>query len=160
MPFEPLLTDEKLEGKGRREKSMDDLMLAGCTGFVGVAVATYLLGVWPFLLLSTDEDWRKILFAFPLGLLPAAAVGAYASRRFGLAAACGFLGGAMALSVFLHLIGKRTLLAVALQAESIGPLSTVLVYLIPAGWILLAIGTVYVFLPKSELEDVFLRKRP
>ena len=160
MPFEPLNTDEKIEGKPPREKSMDDFMLAGCTGFVGCAFSTFFVGMWPFLVFGTSEDYRRLLIAFPLGLIPATILGAYFSKRFGLAAACGFIGGAMALGVFLHLIATRTLVAVFLQAGKEANFPLWLVYLIPVVWVAIALAVAYVFTPKNELRDAAALKKP
>jgi hypothetical protein len=159
MPFEPLRTDEKVEGKVRGEKSMDDLMLSGCSGFVGCSFSTFLLGMWPFLVFGSSHE-SNLLLAFPVGLIPALILGAYVSRKFGLAASCGFVGGAMALGIFMHLIANQVITAIFIQGgkQSLPPL--VLIYLIPAGWVLLALAVAYTMLPKSELRDHFSTKKP
>src|SRR5689334_877705 len=132
MPFEPLQTDEEIEAKGPREKSMDDLMLSGCSGFVGCSFGTFLLGMWPFLVFGNAGEGH-LLLAFPIGLIPALLIGIYVSRKFGLAAACGFIGGAMALGIFMHLIANQIITAIYLQGgkQRVPPL--LLIYLIPAG---------------------------
>lgn len=158
MPFEPLRTDEKLTEKAAKPKSMDDLMLGGCTGFVGVSVGTFLLAMWPFLVFGTTPAYQDLLYAFPIGLIPAAALGAYTSKRFGLAAACGFIGGAMAIAVFMHLIANRTMLALFAESGNRSAPPFILVYLIPVFWTLAAVGLAYAFVPKSELADWFHKK--
>jgi hypothetical protein len=159
MPFEPLRTDEKLTEKAVKTKSMDDLMLGGCTGFVGVSVGTFLLAMWPFLVFGTSPEYQDLLLAFPIGLIPAMVLGAYTSKRFGLAAACGFIGGAMAIAVFMHLIANRTVLALFAQSGNRSVPPFVLVYLIPVAWTLAAVAVAYAFIPKSELAD-WLQKKP
>jgi branched-subunit amino acid transport protein AzlD len=153
VPIEPLHTDEKIEGKKVHEKSMDDVMLTGCTGFVGCSVGTFLLGVWPFLAFGSAEvQSASLLLGFPLGLLPAAILGAFVSRRYGLASACGFVGGAMALAVFMFLIANRMITSIFLASGPRHFYSPIVVYLIPVAWLALVLGVAYVFLPKSELR--------
>jgi hypothetical protein len=152
MPFEPLQTDEKIEGKPAREKSMDDAMLKGCSGFVGCSMITFALGVWPFLAFgSVDQTGTNVLLGFPIGLIPAAIGGIYVCRKLGLAAACGFIGGAMAIGVFLFLISRRLMLAIFLASGPRQFYSPFAVYLIPVVWVALVVGETYLFLPKSEL---------
>ena len=153
MPFEPLRTDEKIEGKKVKGKDMDDVMLSGCTGFVGCSLGTFLLGVWPFLAFGSDEPVQSsLLLGFPVGLIPAVIFGAYMARKYGLATACGFIGGAMALTVFLFLISQRIALAIFLASGPRHFYSPVVVYLIPVVWLVLALGIAYVATPKSELR--------
>ncbi len=153
MPFEPLRTDERVEGKKVKAHDMDALMLSGCSGFVGSSVITFFLGVWPFLLLgSTEPVEPKLLWAFPIGLMPALCAGAYASRRFGLAAACGFIGGSMALTIFMLLISQRITLAIFFASGDQHYYSPITAYLIPITWQFIAALTAYVFTPKSELR--------
>jgi hypothetical protein len=153
VPFEPLHTDEKIDGKKVREKSMDDVMITGCTGFVGCSVGTFLLGVWPFLVFgSAQVQSSSLLLGFPLGLLPAWILGAIVSRKYGLAAACGFIGGAMALGVFMFLVSNRLMTAIFLASGPRHFYSPVVVYLIPVAWLVICLAIAYVFLPKSELR--------
>ena len=153
MPFEPLRTDEKIDGKKVKGQTMDDVMLSGCTGFVGCSIGTFLLGVWPFLAFgSGDPVTPSLLLGFPVGLIPAAVFGSYMARRFGLAAACGYIGGAMALCVFMFLISQRLTLAIFLASGDRHFYSPVVVYLIPVVWLVLSLGLAYVCTPKSELR--------
>jgi hypothetical protein len=153
MPFEPLRTDEKTEGKKFKAHDMDALMLSGCSGFVGCSLITFFLGVWPFLLLGSNEPVEpKLLWAFPIGLIPALAAGGYGSRRFGLAAACGFIGGSMALTVFMLLISQRLTLAIFFASGDRHYYAPNLVYLIPVLWLVLAALMAYLFTPKAELH--------
>src|SRR4051794_13321407 len=102
MPFEPLQTDEKIAG-GAKTKSMDDLMLFGCTGFVIASIFGYLLGIWPHLLMPGIDRSATLATCLAVGFVPAAALGVFASLRYGLPGACGFIGGALATGVFLYL---------------------------------------------------------
>lgn len=130
---------------------MDDLMLAGCTGFVSSSLVTYCLAIWPFLLFVDSLSWSNVLKAMAMGLLPAAIFGGYATRRFGLPGATGFLGGALAIAVFLHLNIKRILLAVAVQPGLLLDFPPAMVYLIPLAWVLASVAIAGLLLPKGEL---------
>lgn len=153
MPFDPLQTDEKIEGKKPKPQSMDDVMLSGCTGFVGCSIGTFILGAWPFMVFgSSDPVTPSLLYGFPIGLIPAAILGAYVSRKFGLAATCGFIGGAMALAVFMFLISQRMTLAIFYASGPRHFYSPAVVYLLPVAWLVLALAIAYVFTPKSELH--------
>lgn len=153
MPIEPLRTDEKIEGKKVKTKDMDDVMLTGCSGFVGCSIGTFGLGVWPFLVFGSPEPVPPaLLLAFPLGLIPALILGAYVCRKFGLASACGFVGGAMALGVFMFLISQRLTLAIFYASGAKHFYSPLVVYFIPVVWLVLALAVGYVFTPKKELR--------
>ena len=153
MPFEPINTDEKIEGKKVRPHDMDDAMLSGCTGFVGCSLITFFLGVWPFLAFgSTQPVTPGLLLGFPLGLIPALVFGGYACRRYGLASACGFVGGSMALSVFMFLISNRLATAIFVASGPRHFYSPGFVFLIPVVWLVLALANAYVFTAKSELH--------
>lgn len=149
MPFEPLRTDEKLSRKQKPAKDMDSLMLAGCTGFVGASILSYGLAVWPFMAFQETQRATTIAWGALLGLLPAAILGVFAARKFNLPGACGFVGGSMAMSVFLYL---------RLQQVMAGNASTDLPHpdypeswgwMIPLGWLLLSIVLAVVALPRS-----------
>lgn len=103
MPFEPLRTDEPLTEPGQRPPDMDTQMLGGCSTFVAASFLTYFIGVWPFLIFRDLHLLRVLGMSAAFGLLPALVFGALASRRAGAAAACGFVGGAAAIAIFLHL---------------------------------------------------------
>lgn len=150
MPFEPLNTDEKLSGPVRKEKSMDDVMLAGCSGFLIASLLCYGLAVWPFFVFANFLTWDRLLITAATGFFPSALVGLFCSRKFGLPGACGFVGGSMATSVFLHLNIKRILLSVALEPGMPPPFPPMMTYLLPAMWLLICIGLAILVLPKSE----------
>ncbi|MCX7799651.1 MAG: hypothetical protein N2109_04835 [Fimbriimonadales bacterium] len=103
MPFEPLRTDEKLDHEAERPRDMDTHMIAGCSGFVATSLLTYFLALWPHLVFHEGYRLATLAAGLGFGLVPACILGAVATRRFGLPGACGFLGGVMAFSVFLHL---------------------------------------------------------
>lgn len=103
MPFEPLRTDEKLDKPAQKGPDMDALMLAGCGAFVFTALATYFLGIWPFLVFGDTYRLRTLALDLACALVPTLAFGALMARKGGLPAACGFVGGSMSVAVFLYL---------------------------------------------------------
>lgn len=151
MPFEPLRTDEKLDAKTAPEKSMDDQMLAGCTGFLIASLTSYSLAVWPFFLFATSTNWSDVLLAMAMGLIPCAIFGAFATRRFGLPGACGFVGAALAIAIFLHLNVNRIILGLLAQRSTGIEIPPLMAYIIPVGWLLLALVIALVLMPRGEL---------
>lgn len=103
MPFEPLRTDEKLEEKQKKGPDMDREMLFGCTSFVLASFVVYGASVWPFLVFADIWRIQILLAASAFGFVPAYVLTALGSRKYGIAAACGALGGAMATCIFLFL---------------------------------------------------------
>jgi hypothetical protein len=103
MPFEPIRTDEKIESQVKPPRDMDTHMLVGCWGFAATSLVTYALAVWPHFVFHQVHLKATLGLCFALGLIPAGVAGAMASRKWGLAAAAGFLGGSMATGVFLFL---------------------------------------------------------
>ena len=150
MPFEPLRTDEKRPGEPKPAKDMDSLMLTGCSAFVATSFLTYFLTVWPFLTFQDSHLAATLGVCALLGPLPALVLGAYASRKFELPGACGFVGGSMALCVFLFL---------RLQQVMLGKGSTDLphpdypdswVWMIPLAWLVAAIFVALLAMPRID----------
>jgi hypothetical protein len=156
MPFEPLRTDERLETSGPRPKDFDTQMLLGCSGFVTVSLLTYFLTVWPHLAFPDTYRLSVLMAACAAGMLPAAILGIVAMRKFGLPGGGGFVGGALAASIFLHLNLKRLLLLEELQAVSRElpqpeyPASWQ--FLVPGAWLLGAVVLALVFLRREEFS--------
>jgi len=151
MPFEPLRTDEKLPTKQKPPKDMDSVMLTGCTGFVFASLLTYFLGVWPFLAFQDTHLAAIMGLCALLGLVPATVLGIVAARKFELPGACGYVGGAMALSVFLYL---------RLQQVMLGKSSTDLprpdypeswVWAVPLGWLIFSVLVAVLAIPRIDV---------
>ncbi|MBC8066662.1 MAG: hypothetical protein H7Y17_17665 [Chlorobia bacterium] len=117
--MEPLSTDEKLESPRPPERDMDTQMVFGCTGFVVASFGTYFLSVWPFFLWLDIHNIPTLLKACASGLLPALLCGAYQAWKYGIAGAAGFIGGMMAVAIFLYLRFQQIFLEV--QAQRIPP---------------------------------------
>lgn len=82
---------------------MDGQMIVGCTGFLILSIAGYMLAVWPFFAFLQIETRVALLRNVALGLLPHLALTYVGARKFGIAGACGAAGGAAAAAVFLYL---------------------------------------------------------
>jgi hypothetical protein len=149
VPFEPLQTDEKIDKPIPRERDMDSLMLAGCTVFVAVSIFAYLLAVWPHFLFPETYQLRALALTAALGMAPALLFGAYCARRFGLAAACGFVSGALAFGVFLYLRLNEAVVIGGLPSAPEPEYPAVWQWLAPTAWVLTAAGIALVFTPKE-----------
>ncbi len=103
MPFDPILTDEKIEGNSPRKPDFEAQIMAGCSQFVIQSFAIYGLGAWPFFLFPDVFLVSSLALNFAVGYLPALILMIFATRKFGLPAAAGCLGGSMVLGVFLFL---------------------------------------------------------
>jgi hypothetical protein len=152
MPIEEVGTDEKLERSGPRPKDFDSQMMLGCTGFVLTSIVGFLLSVWPFIAFSGLERFAVLEECALFGLVPAAILGAFATRRFGVAGACGFVGSALAFDVFLYLRFEEIHLGA--EARRIPPpdYPMSLAWLAPVGWALFVLFVALLAIPKSEIE--------
>lgn len=150
MPFEPLQTDEKLDQPAKRAQDMDAAMLAGCTGFVGASLLTYVLAVWPWFVFDTTHRIATLGLCGLVGGGPAVVVGIVAVRRYGLAGACGFVGGGLATAIFMFL---RLEQVVALRGDRRMPqpeFPDMWRWLVPVAYLAVVLLVVSVALPRSE----------
>jgi hypothetical protein len=151
--FEPLQTDEKLDRPVKPGPTFDTQMLIGCGSFVVTSFFTYALAVWPWLAFPLTHQVATLAWAIGLGLVPACVMGAVATRRAGLAGACGFLGGIMASAVFVHLRVDQHMLGRVVRDLPLPEYPTNWKYLLPAAYVLFA-GIVIAFaLPRGEIGD-------
>lgn len=153
MAFEPLETDEKLEAPVPRERDTDTVMLIGCSGFVGAALITYGLSIWPFFIFREVHLMAELGRACLAGLVPTAIFGAYVTRRFGLASACGFVGGGLTSAVFLFL-RLTTEVEARRHARDMEPpdYPSSWVWIVPAVWVILSFTIAALFLKRSEID--------
>lgn len=112
--MDPITTDEKLLVSGRKERDMDDHMLFGCSGFVVTSIGCYLVGAWPFFMWLDIHFLRSLAITLALGLPFSFVLGAISSWKFELAGSAGFVGGMLALAIFLYLRFEQ----VFLEAEA------------------------------------------
>lgn len=155
MPFEPLRTDEPRSGPKTKQKDFDTEMLGGCSAFVTVSLLTYFMTVWPHLVFYETYRLSTLALDCVLGMLPALILGGYATRRFGLAAAGGFIGGSLAAAIFLFLNLKRVLLSENLPQmnKDLPPAEfpQSWQYFVPLAWMLASFLVTAFLLRKEEL---------
>ena len=150
MAFEPLETDERIEGSVKREPDMDTAMLFGCSGFVVTSIGGWALSVWPYLVFPDTEKLQMLFLASAAGLIPAAILGVIATRKFGLPGACGFVGGSLSTGIFLFLrIEQIFISALARQAPN-PDYPRMMMYLVPLAWILVSAILALIFLPREK----------
>ena len=154
MPFEPLRTDEAVEGPAKKERDFDTQMLAGCTAFVAVSVLSYGLAVWPYFVFPNTHELRALALASGLGLIPAAVAGGYAVWKWGLAAAGGFVSGSLATAIFLMLRLKQVLLTEGIEDLPQAEFPQSWQYLVPGAWMLVVLALAALLLRKEELGEL------
>lgn len=103
MPFEPLDTDERIGHAKRRGPELETRLAIGCVGFVVVAFVAAGIFMLPFIAWPQVADARRLYLNLGIAAAFAGAFGIGASRRFGLAAAGGFVSGALASALFLYI---------------------------------------------------------
>jgi hypothetical protein len=140
--------------RGTRKKPLDfdSKMLLGCTGFVVTSIVGFLLSVWPFIVFTGLERMEVLEKCALYGLIPAVVVGAVASRRFGVAGACGFVGSALAFDVFLYLRFQEIDLGAEAQRIPTPDYPHAIEWLAPLAWILCVLFVALLVLPKTELD--------
>lgn len=152
MAFEPINTDEKLEQPVAKERDTDTVMLIGCSGFVSASLITYGMTVWPFFAFSGVHLAAELGKACAMGLFPALLFGAYVTRRFGLAAACGFVGGGLATAIFLFL--RLTEVQLRRGARDMEPpdFPSSWAWMLPLVWLILVFAVAMLLIRRSEVE--------
>jgi len=149
MAFEPLNTDERLEKPVKPERDMDGQMLFGCSGFLVASLGGYALAVWPFFAFTETQQLRILAQSCALGLIPAALLAAWVSRKFALAGACGAVGGAIATAMFLFLRIQQIFTAAALKRIPPPEYPESMQAVLPVAWILAAILIGLAVMPKE-----------
>lgn len=152
MPFEPLQTDEQLETPVKMERDTDTVMLFGCGGFVSASLITYVLTIWPFFIFREIHLVSELTKCALAGLLPALVFGAYATRRFGLAPAAGFVGGGMAAAVFLYLRLVEVNLRRVQRDLAQPDYPDIWVWIVPMAWVVVLILVAMVMIRPSEID--------
>lgn len=103
MPLDPLMTDETLDKAVKPEADTDTVMLWGCGSFVVASFAIFFIGVLPFFVIQDVVRFSDLMIATAVGLVPSTLVGFFLTRKRGIPAAFGTLGGFMIVGVFMHL---------------------------------------------------------
>jgi len=144
MAIEPLQTDEPLNEVVVREQDTDTVMLWGCGSFVVSSVTIFVLGVTPFFIIQDIGPTNSLLLALAVGCLPALLLGVIVTRKRGLPAACGTLGGFMVVGVFLHLRIQQAFTAAMAQQASVPEYPAFMAYLIPTSAVLIGLLVAFI----------------
>lgn len=149
--MEPLQTDEKLDQPIKVERDMDSQMLVGCTGFVVTSLATYFLAIWPFLVWLSIERLGVLALASTAAFFPVFVTGAIACRKAGLAGAAGFVGGMLAVAIFLYLRMEQLFVEVLARRIPEPEYPKALQYLIPLAAVFGALLIALLFLDRETI---------
>ncbi|MCW5943013.1 MAG: hypothetical protein KIS66_12320 [Fimbriimonadaceae bacterium] len=140
MAFDDLQTDEPLSHRAKPPMDMDAAMLMGCTGFVVASLATYLLAVWPYFAVIREQHTLSGLGkALALGGVPAFGLGFLLVRRYGLPAACGAVGGAMATAIFIYVRLQQVMLGFDVPEIPDPEYPRFVAWLLPLVWLTTAV---------------------
>lgn len=152
MPVDGLGTDEQLESAPPRQREFESQLMAGCSTIAVTSILTYFMTAWPFAAFpeySTTGLLQILLF----GALPATVLGVLASRRFALAGASGFFGGAMAAAVFMHLRFQQTAIGYVARDMPRPDYPILVIQLLPMAWFAWS-GLVALIFCRRESSDM------
>lgn len=126
------------EGHNNANQNIEAQMLTGCFVFVWYSVGCLALTIWPFFVWLRSDRLVSLLSALALGLIPAALVGAYGSRRIGIPAGAGFVASAMATGIFQYIRLNEMFLGARAKRIPQPDYPETLVWLLPLCWTVLA----------------------
>jgi len=157
MPFEPLRTDEPIERHAvRKVRDFESSLMAGCATIVLASLITYFLSIWPFFVFPEYRISGLLIIALA-GPGTAGVFGIFCTRKFGLAGASGFVGGAMASAIFMFLRLQQTV-AVRGHHDYVQPeYPDRWAWLTPLAWFLISGALALIFLPKEPEEHLEAR---
>lgn len=151
MSFEPLQTDEPIEGPVKKRSDFESQLMAGCGFVLTCSLVTYLLSIWPFFIFEEYTVLGMGRIA-TFVCVPTAVFGIVAIRKLGLPAASGYFGGAMAAGVFMYLRLKQTMLGF-LDVDLPRPeFPQHWGWLVPVCWILWCGMIALIFMPRESVE--------
>lgn len=152
MPFEPLQTDEKLEGPPRKPQStFEKQMMSGCFVILVTCFLVYFVVMWPWFVFPAYTV-PGLINCLVFGAAAAAVLGIVATLKFQLAGGAGFLGGGLAAAVFMYLRMDQFMLGRGHNDLPQPEYPERWVILVPLAWVLLSAAVVAIFLPK-ETDD-------
>ena len=160
MPFEPINTDEKLEGRPNSRKPKTDFerqLMSGCMVILVCCFLVYGLSVWPWFVAGEESPFKTytvqgLINALAIGCGSASVIGLFATIKFKLAGGAGFMGGSFAGGVFMFLRLQQIMLGKGHNDLPQPEFPERWMYLVPLAWVLLTVALVAIFMPK-ELED-------
>ena len=151
MPFDPILTDEEVTTTSPSKKEFEAELMGGCVTIGLVSIITYFVTIWPFARFP-EYTWTGLATVFGVGALPACCFGVYVCRRFALAGAIGFFGGAMAAAVFMHLRLQQTMLGYYGKDIPRPEYPESFAVLIPLAWFVLTASLSFIFYRREPVE--------
>ena len=126
-------------------------MMSGCATIVLGSLITYGLVIWPFFVFP-EYTVVGLALTMATGAGAATLFGLFCTRKFGLAGASGFIGGAMASAIFIYLRLQQTV-AVRGHHDYLQPeYPDRWAWLTPLAWFLAAVAVALLFLPKEQEE--------
>lgn len=151
MPFEPLGTDEQLEGPVKKKTDFETRLMGGCMTVLVASFATYIMIAWPWMVFP-EYTVGGLIQCGLFGALPALVFGIFVIRRFGSAGLSGWLGGAAVGAVFMYLrLNQGTLREEIRDLPQVEyPASWIVA--VPLGWLVLAVLFGIALLPSHEFE--------
>jgi len=150
--FDPLQTDEKLEKPIKSGPNFEAQILSGCSFFVATSLLTYAIGVWPFFVLADQHLIAKFLMACAFGLLPTAIIGVVAGIKGGVPGACGFLGGTIAVAMFMYLRISQIMLGEHMPDLPKPDYPSAAAWILPLFWTVIAVIIAGFSAQKGERE--------
>ena len=152
MPFEPLKTDEKLEGPPPKQQSpLEKQLMSGCMVILLTCVIVYGLCLWPWFTFQ-GHTVSGLVKALTFGAGSSIVLGIFVTLKYGMAGASGFLGGAFVAAVFMFLRIQQYMLGKGHNDLQQPEYPERWQWLVPLAWVLLAVVIVAIFLPK-ETDD-------
>lgn len=153
MPFEPLGTDEKIEGgRGRRPRDFEGQLMSGCAVILAGSLFGYLLAAWPYFVFD-QHTLRGLGVTLVFSTVPVWVFGVFLVRTLGQAGATAFAGALLVGAIFMYL---RLQLVVAVRGDPNLPQAEYpdrWHWMVPLGWLLAGLAVLVVFLPKDGGED-------
>lgn len=149
MPFEPLKTDEKYEGPAQAKTNLERQLMAGCTTIVVICFLVYFITIWPWFALPAYTV-SGLTEALIFGAGASVILGIIATLKFKSAGGAGFLGGAMAASVFMYLRLNQIMLGKGHVDLPQPEYPERWEWLVPLAYMVLCIAVVAVLWPKEE----------
>lgn len=149
MPVDGSGTDEEIEVSESPKKDFESQLMAGCTTIVLSSLITYGLTVWPFLSLP-EYSIVGLCNILLFGAVPATIFGVIVSRKFALAGAAGYFGGAMAGAVFMQIRLQQTMLARFVKDLPKPDYPESMAWIVPVSWFLFSALMAWIFCTREK----------
>ncbi len=159
MPFEPLETDELIEGGRMKRVDTDAPLIRGCMVFAVIALLSYGLFIWPFFLFGNLHLGSGVMRACLFAAVPTLVLGILACRVSGVPGASAFVAGSMMGGVFAYLMLRQSF-ALGGKAEGMLPpdYPEAWAWMIPLFWIVLVFVIAFIATPKHHYSMAMTMK--